>query len=134
MTTLTAPLVGMRFHPGAPEALSDLGFGDGLRLQREPENQYDENAIQVYTLDGVLLGYVKREFAADWAGVFDEAGVPPATLTFESSGWPQVQIDLEDEPNMTIDEIAAEEEEDAGAEAPERSESDALPESERGEV
>ena len=121
MATLSAPLVGMRHHPGAAEALGELGFGDGLRLQREPENQYDENAIQVYTLDGILLGYIKREFAADWAGVFDVAGVPPATLTFESSGWPQVSIDLEDEPNMTAEEAAEEE-------------SDALPESERGEV
>ena len=122
MTTLTAPLVGMRHHPGAPEALSDLGFGDSLILKREPENQYDENAIQVFTPAGVLLGYIKREFAADWAGAFDSDGIPSATLTFESSGWPQVSIDLEDEPNMTAEE-AAEELED-----------DALPESERGEI
>ena len=123
MTTLTAPLVGMRHHPGAAEALSDLGFGDPLTLVREPENQFDENAIQVFS-GSTLLGYVKREFAADWAPAFDEDGViPQAKLGFESSGWPQVQIEFGDE--LVVVEVP---------EAAEEPESDAIPEGERGEV
>lgn len=119
MTLVTAPLVGMRHHPGAAEALSELGFGDPLALAREPENAFDENAIQVFTLTGVLLGYVAREFAADWAPHFDREGTPDAHLTFSSTGYPRVEIELGDE----AEEPLAEEQE-----------SNALPESERGEV
>ena len=116
MTTVTAPLVGMRHHPGAPEALELLGFGDSLILKREPENPYDENAIQVWTSD-ILLGYIAREYAADWALHFDSEGTPEARLTFGSNGWPRVEIEFGDE------------------EEPQAEETDnALPESERGEI
>jgi len=115
MTTVTAPLVGMRHHEGASEALSGMGFGDALQLVREPENPYDENAIQVFTLDGILLGYIAREYASDWAPAFDLDGTPEAHLTFGSNGWPRVEVELGDEEATEED-------------------SDALPESERGEV
>ena len=94
MTTVTAPLVGMRHHEGATEALDGMGFGDGLILTREPENQYDSNAIQVFTLDGILLGYIAREYASDWAPVFDSTGTPDAKLTFGSEGRPRVEIEF----------------------------------------
>ena len=104
MTTLTAPLVGMRHHEGAAEALSELGFGDELILKREPENAFDENAIQVFAAidkgvetQRILLGYIAREFAAEWAPVFDEHGVPEAHLTFSSEGRPRVEIEVEDD-------------------------------------
>jgi hypothetical protein len=94
MTTVTAPLVGMRHHEGASEALSGMGFGDALTLVREPENPYDENAIQVFTLDSILLGYIAREYASDWAPHFDSDGTPEARLTFGSNGWPRVEIEF----------------------------------------
>ena len=97
MTTITAPLVGMRHHEGASEKLLTLGFGDPLTLVREPENAYDVNAIQVFTLDGTLLGYIAREHASDWAPVFDLEGTPEAHLTFSSSGYPRVEVELGDE-------------------------------------
>jgi hypothetical protein len=93
MTTVTAPLVGMRHHPGAFEALELLGFGSPLILKREPENAYDENAIQVWTSD-ILLGYIAREYASDWAPAFDSDGVPTASLTFGSEGRPRVEIEF----------------------------------------
>ena len=96
MTTLTAPLVGMRHHPGAAEKLSELGFGDSLTLVREPENAFDENAIKVFSLDGIFLGYIAREYASEWAPVFDDADIPPATLSFGSEGRPRVEISLGD--------------------------------------
>jgi len=94
MTLVTAPLVGMRHHEGATEALNGMGFGDGLVLVREPENQYDPNAIQVFTLDHILLGYIAREYASDWAPVFDASGIPDAHLTFGSEGRPRVEIEF----------------------------------------
>jgi hypothetical protein len=115
MTTITAPLVGMRHHPGASEKLETLGFGDGLVLEREPENPYDTNAIKVFTLDNIFLGYIAREYAADWAQTFDGNDLPEAHLTFGSNGWPRVEIELGDEETTEEN-------------------SDALPESERGEI
>jgi hypothetical protein len=106
----------MRHHEGASEKLETLGFGDPLILVREPTNAYDENAIQVYALDGIFLGYIAREYASDWAPSFDSDGIPPAKLTFGSEGRPRVEIEWTDE------------------EAAEEQAGDALPESERGEV
>ena len=98
MTTVTAPLVGMRHHEGATEALDGMGFGDGLVLVPEPENPYDENAIRVFTLDNILLGYIAREYASDWAPAFAAEGhIPDARLTFGSEGRPRVEIEFAEE-------------------------------------
>lgn len=35
--------------------------GELLYLKRDPENDYDENAIELITMDGYILGYVPRE-------------------------------------------------------------------------
>jgi hypothetical protein len=55
----------------------------GIRLEREPESEYDANAIAVYlpvrVFDGKQLGYLGRETAAVLAPKFD-AG----TLVVES--------------------------------------------------
>jgi HIRAN domain len=109
MNTVSAPLVGMKYHPGAAEALSELGFGDSVRLVREPSNAYDENAIQVFTGD-TLLGYIAREYAADWAPSFDAFGVPDAKLTFSSSGHPRVETILQSEEDEEEEEEDLEEE------------------------
>lgn len=45
--TLTSLLVGMHFRPPAKTILAHLPSGCKLGLQPEPENQYDENALQV---------------------------------------------------------------------------------------
>lgn len=34
--------------------------GDSLKLVREPNNQFDKNAIAVYTLDNKQLGYLSK--------------------------------------------------------------------------
>ena len=96
MPTVDAPLVGMKYHPGAAEALSQLAMGDSVQLVREPENEHDENAIMVKTGD-VLLGYIAREFAAQWAPNFDEFGTPSAKLIFSSTGYPRIEVFLQEE-------------------------------------
>lgn len=112
MSILSAPLVGMRFHPPAVEVLQELGMDEELVLLREPENPHDENAIKVLLPDGwqamdperfqqggdLFLGYIARDYAAEWAPVFDREGaVPEARLTFGSDGRPQVSIEIEEE-------------------------------------
>lgn len=44
---LTVPLVGMHFRPPAKQVLAVLPQGCELRLRPEPENPYDQKAIQV---------------------------------------------------------------------------------------
>jgi len=42
-----------------------------VRLRREPDNEYDENAIVVLSEHGRELGHVARKVAASYAPVFD---------------------------------------------------------------
>lgn len=41
--------------------------GDVLRLEPEPDNPQDENAIRVYTERGIWIGYVSRECAEEFS-------------------------------------------------------------------
>lgn len=52
MSSLSAPLVGMRWHPPALTIVQGLGMDEPLIIKREPENQFDENAIQVFLPEG----------------------------------------------------------------------------------
>lgn len=123
---ISAPLVGMRYRPAGTIIISGLGMDQELRLEREPGNPFDENAIKVLlpsdwnetlpelwaealaeaesisaTLspDSTHIGYVAREFAKDWAPLMDQAGesFPPARLTFSSGGSPMVSFEVEGE-------------------------------------
>lgn len=40
-----------------------LTRGDEIILKREPDNVYDENAVQMFDVDGHLLGYIPRYFS-----------------------------------------------------------------------
>jgi HIRAN domain len=46
-STYTAPIVGMAFRPPAAAVMQQLPFETKLLLKREPENEYDSNAIRV---------------------------------------------------------------------------------------
>lgn len=100
----TGAVVGQRFRPPAPLIYESLGINTPLILVRQPENQYDPNAVQVFiekayideeTLqeaqniltvnnpgvdldllfpDPVMLGYINREAAAVMAGTMDAKG------------------------------------------------------------
>ncbi|NJL70385.1 MAG: hypothetical protein HC888_01645 [Candidatus Competibacteraceae bacterium] len=75
MDLLTFPnvrIVGMHFRGAdAKEAAAGLQPGQPLRLEREPENQFDGNAIKVYFED-LWLGYVEASQAAWIAPNMDE--------------------------------------------------------------
>jgi hypothetical protein len=80
-------VAGFVYHDGE-EALSRIRPGDPLVLRREPENPYDELAIEIYTREGVKLGYVPRDINAVPAAMMDqgvnltagviEVNLPPA--------------------------------------------------------
>jgi len=59
-------LHGIRLlKPAALEQLGQLQPGEQLRPEREPTNPSDPNAVAIYTLDGVKIGYVPRYLAHD---------------------------------------------------------------------
>lgn len=62
MPSFTFTLVGATFRPReAKDAIRNLGKGDQLRLEREPTNAYDENAVKVIDLiSGLFIGYVPK--------------------------------------------------------------------------
>eukprot|EP00061_Rhincodon_typus_P014945 g42340.t1 len=42
-----------------------------VALQREPNNPYDRNAVQVNNVNGIQVGHIKRELAAPLAFILD---------------------------------------------------------------
>ena len=65
-------LAGLSFRPiDAKAAANELIEGDQLNLVREPTNRFDENAIQVHTLNGDFIGYIAKDLAATLAPMID---------------------------------------------------------------
>jgi hypothetical protein len=72
MTTKTlVALVGTKYRgPEMVALLASLPQGESLTLKREPDNQHDRNAIQVWA-QGHLIGYVKSSQNKDLALAMD---------------------------------------------------------------
>lgn len=71
------PLAGAKFRPVAAQAfVLGLVTDAVLKLEREPTNHYDPNAIKVCSDDGECLGYVPRHIAAELAKLMDNATFP----------------------------------------------------------
>lgn len=58
MLVQSSPLAGFQYYQGKP-LWDDMRVGDMLTLAREPDNQYDRNAVRV-EWRGKKLGYVPR--------------------------------------------------------------------------
>jgi DNA helicase IV len=66
-------VAGMRYE-GRMEKASHLAIGNFVRLEREPGNTHDRNAIKVVTAEGVQIGYLSRHVAAHLAAGLDAWG------------------------------------------------------------
>ncbi len=66
-------LVGVTFE-GRQEVVAGLDPGTPLRIVRQPENEYDSNAIALHEPHGAQVGFFNRRLAAALAPVID-AGV-----------------------------------------------------------
>lgn len=53
------------------------------RLVREPDNQYDRNAIAIH-INGQIVGHVARDQAAELAGTLDALGRQGVTVEFDA--------------------------------------------------
>ncbi len=73
--TFDTAIVGVRFYQGAAELLSEVSPDGGrvpglLTLVREPDNQYDKNAIAVH-FDGKKVGHIPAPQAKILAPMLD---------------------------------------------------------------
>lgn len=70
MAKKTCNIVGSSFHAGASNWIAKLHVGQKLRLEREPTNRFDPNAVAVYIFQQ-CLGYLSRGVAGEIAPIMD---------------------------------------------------------------
>lgn len=84
---ITLPIVGVDFPnkrgPTRRFALDLLRPGDAVELRPEPKNPADPNAIAIYSLEGVQVGYLPAE-RAPFVGVQMHRG--EVTAIFQGKG------------------------------------------------
>jgi hypothetical protein len=69
-------VAGFQYHEGMRRKVAQtLKPGIALKLEREPQNPYDENAIAVHTLQGHHVGYIPRTLNEVPARIADQ-GIP----------------------------------------------------------
>lgn len=100
MKSLVA-LVGMK-HRGTEALVTSLPQGEPLMLIREPDNEHDSYAVQVWAR-GMMIGFIKGSQVKPVALAMDSAaarlGLPPkaatmaAKLAIDGGRWPMVEID-----------------------------------------
>lgn len=100
MKSLSA-LVGMK-HRGTEALVASLPAGEPLTLVREPNNDYDRNAVQVWAR-GQHIGYVKASEVRPIAMAMDAAAaksnvnvgslMTPAKLAIDGGRWPMIEVD-----------------------------------------
>lgn len=94
-------LAGAQFRPSdAKELIKTIVHGDELTLERDPENEYDANAIRVL-FDDIFIGFVPRADAANLAPLMD-SGTEPVCVCIGSVGTlkPAFEIQIEDEEEI----------------------------------
>ena len=85
-------IVGMQFR-GTEVMVKALPEGSAVKLVREPKNEYDANAIQVW-IEDKLVGYIPKKENHALAASMDKDGKDIAgTFTHKNAGWPAVEIE-----------------------------------------
>jgi hypothetical protein len=118
-----ANLVGVNFRPAeAREVVANLVPGDELTLERDPFNQYDENAIKVIFTELIpvddlggrsfangeshFIGFIERSIALNLAGWIDEGwtfNVRVKSLTSDKRSPCLLEITRFDAPEERMD-------------------------------
>lgn len=74
----------------------EVQTGDALKLQREPNNDYDKYAIEVFDNKDNKLGYVPKNYNRVIATLMDQGCTVSAVVTaVEASAWEPVCIRIE---------------------------------------
>lgn len=85
VASFNTKVVGVTFE-NRQDALAGLEAGVELQLVRQPDNEFDGNAIAVQLLDGTQLGYLNRALAARLAPVMDAGESYSAAVTALTGG------------------------------------------------
>lgn len=106
-------VVGTKFD-NRIDAHEIVSIGDKVILKREPDNRYDSNAIEVFTLDEKSLGYIPADLASDLAYRLDEKLITiknaivsyslPLSKQDKNAKSPLMDIEIELEVNENFDE------------------------------
>lgn len=122
-----SPLMGVNFR-GAEirELVKTLPIGTTFTLERDPENQYDANAIKVL-YEGIetggapeFVGFVAKEVAEELAPLLDSGYTATATIIdFLGDIKPHLEIEatLADDESNDIDDDAEDHEDDEASPA-----------------
>lgn len=71
--------------------------GQELQLKREPDNQYDANAVEIYTKDGLKVGHIPANMAESVSKSLEDKEllfvtvVSPYDEELETPPWLQIQ-------------------------------------------
>ena len=84
-------IVGQR-HIGLDPYLEGILPGTPVLLVREPTNEYDQNAIQVW-IDGKRVGYLPKGDAAKLAPII--RSIAATFARSPNSSYPQVEVEFE---------------------------------------
>jgi hypothetical protein len=100
-----AALNGVNFRPAeTKEIVRALEIDDELRLERDPENSYDANAIKVLNDDGEFLGFVEKDVAAEIADRLDNGDECTCVVVgFLSDIKPQLEITFAEDESAEDD-------------------------------
>ncbi len=78
-------VVGVSFEE-RQSVVATLSAGDSLKIARECSNEVDPNAMAVFTLAGLQVGYLRRQISAVLAPIVDAGGVRYEAAVSEVTG------------------------------------------------
>lgn len=73
-------VVGVSFD-GRQRLIRQTRVGESLSLVRDPNNQYDRNAIMVLNSSGNQLGFISKDVASNLASYMDSGARYTATVS-----------------------------------------------------
>lgn len=92
-TNIKTNLVGFQFHKGAKDRLLAASPGQELRLERDPDNKYDENAVKILDDEG-QLGFVPRAYSERIAKILDDGR--DVSVTLEGQDYTGISLTFDD--------------------------------------
>lgn len=96
---LQVPLMGANFRPReAKDVIRALGIGDTVRLEADPDNEYDATAVAVYS-DETHIGFIPKESnSAIFAVLMEGAQISATIIAFQTELKPVLEISFDSMP------------------------------------
>ena len=73
-------ITGWRYYDGE-SVFSRLKAGDILHLRRQPENPYDRYAVEIFSSEGIKLGFISRIYSKVVSIAMSEKRLVVVTIT-----------------------------------------------------